>query len=392
MDVKENSTRIDARNYGIDVLKICATVLVFLVHTIGFYPTDTDPAVIDKYTPFGFVGVHIFFIISGFLMVNSIEKRNYDTALAGKSSVNFVMDKFKRIAMPVWIVSAMYLFMFSVYYIYIYIYNPTINSSASNILSKVSSIFDLIAKIIPEFFVVTNVGGLWFVEGSGIIWYISVMLLLMVPFAYLLIRKKDFFIYVFAPITAILLLGYLRIHSYPSFLSDPNIHEGYYRIIRGICGMCFGVISWTIYNKILNTKESKLFNIFLTVAEIVIYIISFAVFVLVGDKPEQILPLLLLMPIAIAITFSKKSYASKLFTAKWMSMLGTWSLYINLNHYIGICIIMVLFKGKGYLLCTGAAFILTIIISVINVVVEKLIRKLIEKIRAKTILSKTSKT
>ena len=40
-------------------------------------------------------------------------------------------------------------------------------------------------------------------------WYISALFIAMLPLAYIMIKNRDFYVHVFAPITAIILFGYM---------------------------------------------------------------------------------------------------------------------------------------------------------------------------------------
>ncbi len=102
------------RNYQIDFLKLICAFLVVINHTQGFNIQFHDES---WFSNLGWVSVHIFFTISGFLMVKSLKKHNADILDIGKFAFDFVKDKFKRIALPFWIATLMLFFM---QYIYIH--------------------------------------------------------------------------------------------------------------------------------------------------------------------------------------------------------------------------------------------------------------------------------
>ncbi len=118
---------IKERNYQIDVLKMVMTILVFISHTFVFLNSPVKE-IVERYSAFGWVSVHVFFIISGFLMMKSLSKRNYDPENAGKNAVKFVVNRFKPIALPYWIANAMFAFMYITYYVYIHIYEERLAS------------------------------------------------------------------------------------------------------------------------------------------------------------------------------------------------------------------------------------------------------------------------
>ncbi len=105
---------VKSRNYQIDFLKLICSFLIVICHS---YLIGDDSALL-WFDRMGWVSVHIFFIISGFLMIKSVLKKKYEIRDAGKQSLNFVIDKFKPIALPVWTATLMLLVM-QIAYIYI---------------------------------------------------------------------------------------------------------------------------------------------------------------------------------------------------------------------------------------------------------------------------------
>ncbi len=120
--VGQSPITAEGRNYQIDVLKMVMAVFVFFCHTVVLLDSPVRENLSERYDAFGWVSVHIFFVISGFLMMKSLSKRNYDQENAGRNTIRFVINKFKPIALPYWIANAMFMFMYIAYYIYIYIY------------------------------------------------------------------------------------------------------------------------------------------------------------------------------------------------------------------------------------------------------------------------------
>ncbi len=370
--VGQSPITVEGRNYQIDVLKMIMAVFVFVNHTVIFLDLSVRENLEVRYSSFGWVSVHVFLIISGFLMMKSLSKRNYDQENAGRNTIRFIIDKFKPIALPYWIANAMFMFMYIAYYIYIYIYDETkIEAFQSLVGDRFKSPIDLIVKVIPEALCITNVGGMRYPWNNSTSWYISHMLFVMIVLVYLVIKKRDLFVNVLSLIISILLLGYCKNEDY-CFDSNSNM----LRLIRAICGLCFGVVAWNIYNKINELKDTKQTRILLTIAELFIYSIFFAVLVLKGEDAEWVFPMLLLMPIAIAITFSKKSYLSSFFKARCLKHLGTVSLYVYLNHNASTQIVRAIFPDKGYVFCVFAAVFITVILCLANYIAGRIIKRI----------------
>lgn len=111
------------RNYQIDVLKLVCAVLVVISHCYSLVdPQNTD--LIEKMLNFGWVSVHIFFVISGFLMIKSIDKKYRNNACTnpGHSAFSYILAKYKAISLPfiVSIVISMSTYLILAIYIYIY--------------------------------------------------------------------------------------------------------------------------------------------------------------------------------------------------------------------------------------------------------------------------------
>ncbi len=358
------------RNYQIDFLKMAMSLFVFIDHTKIFFDSTMKENLEARYSSFGWVSVHVFFIISGFLMMKSLSKKNYDPENAGKHSIGFVLNKFRSVALPFWIANAMFMFMYIAYFLHIYISGNEAKIAAfkSVVGEHFKSPVDLMIKVIPEALCITNVGGMNYPWNNNTTWYICAMLFVMIPLAYLAIKKRDFFVNILSLILSILLLGYCR--------EMLNSTSSMVQLIRAVCGLCFGVVAWNICNKINELNNSRKIRICLTIAEFFIYFLFFATLVANGENADWIFPVLLLLPIAIAVTFSQKSYFSVFFNAEWMKYLGIISLYIYLNHYASLQIVRSLFPSKGYAFCVLTSAAVTVILCFANYFTGKIIRRL----------------
>lgn len=174
------------------------------------------------------------------------------------------------------------------------------------------------------------------------IWYLSAMLIVMLPLAYMLFRNKDFTCYVFAPLAAILSLGYLCQTQGFALWTGTIINS----LIRTFCGLCFGICAFTIYDKIRKMEFNRNMRVLITGFEIFLYFLFFYTFVVIRDN-QGLMAVLFLLPIAFAITFSTKSFVSRLFNFKFMKCFAPLSLYIYLNHWVGRVITETYFKHLG---------------------------------------------
>lgn len=176
---------VASRNYQIDILKLALSIFVFLSHTNVFIDPNTSVRLPES---LGWVSVHFFFMISGFLMIKSCSKINCFEGAAGKCAFEFVINKFKKISVSYWIATILLVI---------------VTCLCRTHLHDPIKINEVMIKMIPELLAVNNAGVL--LEYNSPVWYISAMLLVMLPLSYLLIRNKDLYIYVFSPISALFL-------------------------------------------------------------------------------------------------------------------------------------------------------------------------------------------
>ncbi len=183
------ASEVNQRNYEIDFLKMIFALFVFVSHTECFIGENTGFSIPIM---LGQVSVHFFFIISGVFMVNTITEKAVISHDIGYASFSFVIKKFKKIALYYWIS----------FFLYLQVYNWVngFNSFGKSLL-----------KIFPEAFLLTT-SGLW-IEYNISAWYISAMFICMLPLAYMLLKNRSFYIYVFAPLVAILTIAMMTMFT-----------------------------------------------------------------------------------------------------------------------------------------------------------------------------------
>lgn len=239
-----------------------------------------------------------------------------------------------------------------------------------------------VSRIFPELFYVTS-SGIW-LDCNKPTWYISAMLICMLPLAYLLYKNRDFTLNVFAPITAILIYGYICMsNSWQFFNADL---QGFITgsLIKAMCGLCFGICAYTIYNRIKDMGDNKNIRIVLTIIEIVLYLIFFGTWFVLWyflQKKTSIMSVILLLPIAVAITFSGKSYLSNLFRFKWMRYLAPLSFTIYLNHWAARELVIQLFSEEGYWYCVTMMALITVVFCILNFLIVKLGKSIWNKLK-----------
>lgn len=175
------------------------------------------------------------------------------------------------------------------------------------------------------------------------------MLICMLPMAYICLRNRDFYIHVFAPVTAIVLFSYL-IKTFDYSFGEIYDLNGFLvnGVLRATCGICFGAVSYLIYQKVAKTVTTQKQRIIVTIIELLIWGIFFNALLFMYDKKVIICTTFLLVPIGIALTFAGKGYLANLFKAKWMRCFSSLSLAIYLCHGPARRIVNDLFPGNSY--------------------------------------------
>ncbi|MCH5196999.1 MAG: acyltransferase [Oscillospiraceae bacterium] len=316
------------RNYQLDFLKLIFSILVFFFHT-ELFAGENVPKLLR--CQLGEVSVHFFFVVTGMLMVNSIMKHDPPhTGAPGKSAITFVLRKFKGISWQYW--TSLFIFMV----VYLFIYNDfTVELTFVNLF-----------RAIPEALLV-HYAGLTLMFNMPL-WYLSAMFLSMLFLVYLIYRHRDFALYVFSPLTAVFTLGYMgQVNNYlfVPFYSLYGVVVG--GVIRALCGLCFGVVAWLIYNRISQWRLNRNGRIVLTIVELLLYTIFFTGWLILQDN-MVIMSVILILPIALAISFSGKSYISKLFGFKWMKHFGVFSLAVYLNQWTARYLVHKFFPDCSY--------------------------------------------
>lgn len=359
---KFETKQVGQRNYELDFLKLFFAICVFVWHTDPFRNENIK---ITFPLSLGGIPVHFFFVVSGMLMANSILKRDTVAVEYGKNAVIFVIDKIKSMAWEVYAA----LFLFILAYVF---------------MIPVEQVPETLIKAIPEIFFVTRAG--IDIIYNGTVWYLSAMFLCMLPLSYLLYKDRDFTVYILAPILAVFTMGYFcQTNNY----SLPTLGTMYGPVLgsiyRAVCGLCFGICAYNMYIRLYKANLNKNIRMFLTFTEVFLYGVFFGTWFLTRDN-QALMSVILILPIAVAITFSGKSHIVKLFQFKWMKCFAPLSLKIYLNHWIGRVLVQKYFAGYNYRFCVCMMMFITFCSCVLSTFMIK-IGKYIWKKKLKMVLT-----
>ena len=350
------------RNYAIDVLKLGLMGLIFIYHTYDFMEDNTWLR--ERFFPngLGWISVHIFFAISGFLMMKSYfrdaEKTPPETS--GRNTARFVFRKFTGIAPQ--------------YYTALVISWAVYIASMREQLS-LGFLSSLSYNLLPEALLL-NRGGMDPVFTNLPTWYIQAMLLCMIPMYYLLSRNRDLFMYVITPLGGLFALAFM-FNQDPMFIGNGGtehiIPNG---MIRGFAGLFSGCIAFVLYRQITKYRYTRLQKTLLTVLEAVIYIwMLMGCFTAHSDSKGHFLAMLLIVP-ALALTFSGESWLAVLFSSPKLKFVSSLTTTIYFNHWSARRIVMTWFPGMSYKRSVAYMAAFTVVLCIVYWLILTVCRKL----------------
>lgn len=335
------------KNYEISFLKFIFTIIVIYSHTTSFMDEGME-TIRRNCGQSGYWAVHFFFIVSGYLMISHYFK-NKPQFLAGKESWKFIERKFRSIAMQYYVAFFISLCIYLIVYIY------------TNDENTVSKLIQIVVGTIPEFFVVKQIGFNGSLMMNGATWYISAMLICMIPLYYMLVKNPDFFLYIFSPLGAFLIYGFLYNYESPILANSKFVCFTTGAIIRAFCGLLFGVCTYLVSEKIKEIIISSRQQKYITILEAAIYILIFYSLFTSDRTIKYCYTVMLLLPVAVAITFSGKSHIRDKFHCKLFYGLDSISLALYLNHWRPMKMTELMFSGGGYTYSVATMITLTLI-------------------------------
>jgi peptidoglycan/LPS O-acetylase OafA/YrhL len=284
------------------------------------------------------------------MMLNS--KTQIETVTeAGSTALGFVFHRIGNIITKYYIA-----LLFSISsYIYIYIYEET---------------FKTILKCIPEILMLEESGVYSFVT-NGPIWYISALFIAMLPLAYIMIKNRDFYVNVFAPVAAIFLYGYM----YNAKPWGGNTFNGVclYSIIRAVLGLCIGAVSYNLSRYLSKNVKTTVAKVLMTIFELLLYVTFFVSIFRYCNDTYIMYCIMILLPVAVAITFSGTSYVALIFRFRWMRYFASWSLAIYLTHNTAKRIAVTIFSSYSFETKVIVMIVATILLSIAYFLLDKAI-------------------
>ncbi len=292
------------RNGYIDFIKFVFAIIIAEFHlNLGIFPA-------------GRVAVEGFFIISGYLMLASMQREGGEIKSLGRSTVEFIFKKYKAL---------FYFLLPSVILSYI-VTSLYIERAFVEALKKAPL---LLFEIVP--LRSTGIKGEYVL---GISWYLSTMLITLAVLYPLVKKFKKTTTLVVCPLIVLIgygtlsgVYGHIAINN--QYIKDTLIIAG---VVRGFAGCALGCVLFEISKCVAKKTPTALARALFTALEVA----SFTYFIyLMHNYPKSMYEYLMIVPLFIFlfIGINGLSYTSYVLSPKWTKPLGIASTLIVLTHY-----------------------------------------------------------
>lgn len=304
-----------SRNNFIELLRFLFALLIPLFHG-RFLPPDAS----WFRAPNGAVAVEFFFVLTGFLMANSVEKRLDTQVDIGKDSAAFLQKK--------------YLSVFP-YHLFSYVCSFVVAMVVGG-LTAVGTV-KLFVYSLPNLLML-DMTGLKFTLVAGYIWFISAMLIAIAILYPILRRWYSVFTRVVAPLLAVLLLGWLSV-TY-GHLTTVSEWTGltYKGVLQAVAEIALGCAAFALCERFKAMEFTKFGKVFLLLLELFGYAATF-VYAFSHKSETFYFYLVFFLALSISISFSGQTRTSQMRSNKLVTFLGKLSLPIYLNQYYVLTVV-----------------------------------------------------
>lgn len=298
------------RNGKIEFLRFVFSVII-VIHHSRYFLGDAKCKFLG-----GSFAVEFFFMVSGYLMMASIEKLSARKEIGqdlGRETLCFLWKKAKSVYPDLligWIIALVF-----------------------TTIAKKKTVFGMAELALDSFFelILLKMSGLHSTSLNGVTWYISSMLLCMAILYPLLRKYPDLMNHIGLPLVALCSLGYLSgKYGAPR---DPLkwIEFTMKGNVRALGEIALGAIIYLAVKKTSKLELTKLGKTLVTLAEWSAYILLI-LYMYHAKATERDYFFVLVMAIAVGLSFSHKGIDADLFDNPVCIWLGKWSLPLYLGH------------------------------------------------------------
>ncbi len=351
------------KNGKIEFARFAFSLVIMLFH-IGDDLLSNDFRIFGDFTFFqkGYFGVEFFFIVSGYLMAASAFKTQERKLPIGKDTFLFLDRKLMAI-LP------FHLVVFTI----TFCYNITTR------LGSFDEFFTYVLRVIPNFLLIQR-SGLYYSDVLGVEWYISEMLIAMFILYPICKKYYEKFTRIIAPITAILIIGYLIKTTGTLGGSKAWSVICSKTILRAVAEISAGAFAFELTRNFKKLNFTKRDKIGLTLFEIFSYIMVL-MYVCYDIDAKYVGQFFIFACVAISLSFSGITYGKKIFNNKLFYFLGSLSLPLYLCHSLTRKLTKVYLGGLEIRYQILIFVLMTFVFAFIAIPLEKKVRILINKKR-----------
>lgn len=219
----------------------------------------------------------------------------------------------------------------------------------------------------------------------GILWYLTVMILVETVMFPLLTKYKKNFIYIVCPIIVILLMNYILVETkilVAPWTKTPFALKG---VLRGFLVMNLGMYLYVLSEKFNNIKLTKLSKFILPIIEISMYLSIFYIANITNAHDKFDIFMLILLSIGLLISANPNAYLTKFSNNKVFYFLEKISLPMYIYQWVVIYGLEVLLRKLGVVANYWVFSLLTILILIFGSIILIYIIKFYEKNKHKLI-------
>ena len=333
-------------NGKIALIKFLYCILIIALH-VGFYHEG------DWHFGGGSIAVDFFFIVSGYLFINTISKLKYKGI---QDCLDFCLKKVKKFfpyVLFLWILAIPLLIVYKGYTDYDFLNGFYCLLFFPMRAVKTDSVF-------------------------GITWYIIVLIEIETIMFPILLKYKEKLLYYFCPLIILLLGGYIFINHYS--LAEPwglSILSRW-GFLRGFFDLNIGIFLYVLINKMKKIKYTKFSRILLTLFEFAGYLSTFYIVNLPNSHDRFDFFMIIVLSICVSISFSEQSYLNSLFNNKFIYYLQKISLPMYINQFLIIEVLKEILFRKGVTISYGINVLVVTVIAIFVGMIELKLIKLYE--------------
>ncbi len=327
-------------NTSIELWRFLFTIMVCLLHFNSTYFSR------KSYFSGGYIAVEFFFILSGFLLMNSAERKG-----SKQSALTYTIRKMKGFYPH-------YIFSLSIIFIY-------------KMVEERETLFGILKKMVQVFWEVTmlHMSGIKYSKlYNYITWYISVLIIVGYIIYYLVCNYRKIFIELIAPVAILLIYGYYSFNIGYMDVWIPKLFGVRICLLRGFAGMSLGCLCYSIYKRNKQRVFTKaMFNMLN-----IIKIFSFCfviVFAALRGRTQYDFILIVALSVGVTISFLTNSSKSQPIE-NILLFLGKLSYPIYLNHELLKILFAKYIPGKGH-----SMFLVFILVTIVySYITDKIVK------------------